>query len=138
MRIPPVRQASREPVVVSPFRLEGRILHWGYVPTRTGSLEQLGQAHLAVSTAHHEFFGIASLEATWMGARPLVPRRLCYPEFFPESYCYDDLAVTLGALCEDWTAGTSDLRADRRDLVARHRADEVIPRYFELFERLLR
>ena len=43
----------------------------------------LGRASIAVSTARHEFQGLALLEATSAGARPLVPDALCYPEQYP-------------------------------------------------------
>jgi hypothetical protein len=37
-----------------------------------------------VFTAHHETFDMAMIEAAYSGAHPLVPRRLSYPEIFPE------------------------------------------------------
>lgn len=43
----------------------------------------LGRASIVVSTARHEFQGLALLEAASAGARPLVPDALCYPEQYP-------------------------------------------------------
>ena len=40
----------------------------------------LGQASIVVSTAAHEFFGIAVLEAMAAGAFAILPDRLSYPE----------------------------------------------------------
>ena len=50
--------------------------------------ELLGRAGIAVSTALHEFQGLAMLEAASAGALPLVPEALCYPEQYPAAYRY--------------------------------------------------
>ena len=42
----------------------------------------LESSDVVVSTAIHEFFGIAIAEAAAAGAIPIVPRRLAYPEIF--------------------------------------------------------
>lgn len=46
----------------------------------------LGKAGIVVSTAIHEFQGLAMLEAAGAGARPVVPDKLCYPEQYGEIY----------------------------------------------------
>ena len=43
----------------------------------------LSWADCIVSTAHHEFFGLAVVEAAAAGCLPLLPPRLAYPELFP-------------------------------------------------------
>lgn len=48
----------------------------------------LGRAGIVVSTAQHEFQGLAMLEAASAGARPLVPDALCYPEQYPPACRY--------------------------------------------------
>jgi len=48
----------------------------------------LSQAAIAVSTAIHEFQGLAMLEAASAGAVPLVPDTLVYPEHFALAYRY--------------------------------------------------
>ncbi len=48
----------------------------------------LGTAGIVVSTALHEFQGLAVLEAASAGARPLVPDALCYPEQYAAAYRY--------------------------------------------------
>jgi len=58
----------------------GQIVHWGYQPTREAYEAVLKDADLFVSTADHEFFGIAVGEAILAGCRPLLPDRLAYPD----------------------------------------------------------
>lgn len=67
-----------------------RILHFGYLPARADYLQWLGQGDLVVSTARHEFYGLAVLEAMRAGCRPLLPRRLSYPELVPDEYLYNE------------------------------------------------
>ncbi|MDY0059914.1 MAG: DUF3524 domain-containing protein [Myxococcota bacterium] len=134
-------QFAEKPPVFARARPElgARVVHWGHLPDRQAYARLLGQAQLALSTAQHEFFGIAVLEATHCGARPLVPDRLAYPEHFPPALRYADeadLLRQLGDLCRAWTAGDLDLRADRRELTAPYARDHVLPRYQELCQRL--
>ncbi|MEE2787937.1 MAG: DUF3524 domain-containing protein [Myxococcota bacterium] len=99
--------------------LNDRIDHWGTVDSRADYEALLRTCHIAVSTAHHEFFGIAMLEATHFGAYPLVPERLSYPELFPVEHRYADdhvLRSRLASLCTEWVAGHCNLRANRTEI----------------------
>ncbi|MCJ7603084.1 MAG: DUF3524 domain-containing protein, partial [Desulfobulbaceae bacterium] len=71
-------------------RLGHRLLHVGYVTEREKYYQWLRQGTLIVSTANHEFYGIAVIEAVRAGCRPLLPNRLSYPELFPRDYLYND------------------------------------------------
>jgi len=53
---------------------------WGYQPTKEQYLQTLADSDVVVSTAGHEFFGIAIVEAILAGALPVLPERLAYPE----------------------------------------------------------
>jgi glycosyltransferase involved in cell wall biosynthesis len=59
---------------------EAQIDQWGFVESRARYSELLASAHVVVSTADHEFFGIGVVEAVAHGCWPLVPARLAYPE----------------------------------------------------------
>jgi len=48
----------------------------------------LSQSSIVVSSAIHEFQGLAIMEAVSAGAVPLVPDDLCYPEQYAEQYRY--------------------------------------------------
>lgn len=50
----------------------------------------LAQSSIVVSTAIHEFQGLAILEAVSAGATPIVPDHLCYPEQYAECYQYEN------------------------------------------------
>ena len=71
-------------------RLSEKVLHFGYARSRKEYARWLKQGSLVVSTARHEFFGIAILEAVRAGCRPLLPARLSYPELFPEDFLYHE------------------------------------------------
>ncbi len=63
--------------------LAWRVVHAGYAADRAEYARWLWQADLVVSTAWHEFFGAAVVEAMYCGCFPLLPRRLAYPEIVP-------------------------------------------------------
>lgn len=69
-------------------RLENNIIHFGHVSQKSDYYHMLAQGDIVVSTAFHEFFGIAVLEAVRAGCIPLLPERLSYPELFESKYLY--------------------------------------------------
>ncbi len=60
----------------------------GYIKERSAYLEILHQADVVLSTAHHDFQGIAMLEAVACGCLPVAPNRLVYPEYYPLENLY--------------------------------------------------
>ncbi len=66
-------------------RYAERILHYGYAENFEEYSRLLHRADIVVSTARHEFFGIAIMEAIYCGCHPLLPNRLSYPELIPSS-----------------------------------------------------
>jgi glycosyltransferase involved in cell wall biosynthesis len=55
----------------------------GFLADRAQYAAALGRADVVLSTARHEFFGLAVTEAMAAGCTPLVPHRLSYPELVP-------------------------------------------------------
>ena len=115
--------------------LGDRLLAFGRLAERADYLALLTQAQIALSTAIHEFFGIAVLEAVHLGARPLVPDGLSYVELLPAEHRYADEAAAIAELerlCRAWQAGELDLRGDRRTLTLAHERSRTLPRYHDL------
>jgi glycosyltransferase involved in cell wall biosynthesis len=82
-------------------QLGARVVHFGYADEER-YIELLRQADVVVSTAIHEFFGIAIVEAIYCGCFPLLPRRLSYLEIVKPIYhtacLYDGFASLLERL----------------------------------------
>lgn len=91
-------------------RLIKETIHFDYAESteRYGQLLSLGD--LVVSTARHEFYGIAVLEAIRAGCYPLLPATLSYPELYDKTFLYgpgtlaerlEELIVTPARLGDD-------------------------------------
>ena len=62
---------------------------WGFVESRTEYVNLLKSCDVVLSTALHDFQGIAILEAAQQGCLPLLPNQLVYPEQFAAAYLYE-------------------------------------------------
>jgi glycosyltransferase involved in cell wall biosynthesis len=84
------QQFRRQPPVFADMYplLKDHIGTWGMVESESGYRRLLQQSHVVLSTALHEFQGLALLEATACGCIPLAPDRLAYPEFVPAACRY--------------------------------------------------
>jgi len=123
------QQFRNQPPVFAEMRplLEDHIGQWGMVESDADYQQLLRQSHVVLSTALHEFQGIAVLEAVASGCVPVVPDRLSYPEFFPPACRYpsfpddparesDAIAEHLKALCARYYNGDLPLPPALLDL----------------------
>jgi len=74
-------------------QLGEQMVHFGFAE-RHRYEELLKDASIVISTAKHEFFGIAAVEAMAAGAVPIFPNDLSYPELVPEHTHQDTLYET--------------------------------------------
>ena len=99
---------------------EDDILHCGRIDDRDEYLAMLGSCDWVLSTASHEFFGIAVVEAMWMGCMPWLPGRLSYPELVP--------AGCIGLTPEDPPEGPGGLVESIRRHLGPCRSKEAVRR----------
>ncbi|MDB4392087.1 glycosyltransferase, partial [bacterium] len=89
---------------------QAEILRSGFQESRAEYWRALAEADLFVSTAKHEFFGLAAAEGIAAGLIPLFPNRLAYPELLEHAmtreeakdYLYDNDAETLADSIQKW------------------------------------
>ena len=65
------------------------LTHMGRFENKAEYKRQLSDHHVVLSTAHHEFQGLALLEGAAHGCVPLAPNRLAYPEWVSCECLYD-------------------------------------------------
>ncbi|MEM7165258.1 MAG: DUF3524 domain-containing protein [Planctomycetota bacterium] len=128
-------------------RLPDHLEQVGFVPDRDAYLEAVAGADVFVSTARHEFFGLATLEAIRCGLVPLLPRDLAYPELVATetgagdaSFLYDRSENLADRLQETLTVvregGWSQQRNELIAASQRYHWDQLGPAYDALFAEL--
>lgn len=121
-------------------RLSDRMVHFGYAEDDALYSRLLWQADIVVSTALHEFFGAAVVEACYCGCFPILPRRLSYPELIPPRYhhqcLYDDpdglMARLRHAICHPEKVRALNLQPD----MARFDWRQLAPVYDQWLEEM--
>lgn len=124
-------------------RLGQRVAHWGYVADKAEYAGWLWHCDVVVSTARHEFFGLAVAEAIACGCLPILPNRLAYPELIPaaghEQLLYDDFDGLVERLAAALAAPElpTPLRTALGVRMAEYDWSMVAPRYDALLDRLV-
>jgi glycosyltransferase involved in cell wall biosynthesis len=116
---------------------------FGYVESRRGYLEILERADVVISTALHEFQGLAVLEAVARGCRPCVPDRLAYRDFFEKEWRYESYVdspekdgESLAAKLSGWACNLEELRQASEPNIEHLSWEHLRTRYADLFEQL--
>ena len=124
-------------------RFAHRLVHFGYLESPADYYSLLRAADLVLSTALHEFQGLAVLEGVASGCLPVVPERLVYPEIYPASHCYASCpdepireaqaaAQLIQRLAQELLAGACEVPD-----VSAFDSGHLEPRYRELFTGLV-
>jgi glycosyltransferase involved in cell wall biosynthesis len=90
------------------------IVQWGNVANASDYSSLLWAGDLVVSTAIHEFFGVAVVEAVYCGCRPVLPRRLSYPELIPRE-AHEEVLYGEGELVAALSRALAEPRAWSED-----------------------
>lgn len=116
-------------------RLSKHIQQWSYVENKQDYYRILQSAHVSVSTAKHEFFGVSMLEAVMCGCFPLCPDSLVYPEIYPKQCLYKDSNDLLHRL-QDFCDSPTKARTMAQNLnidMAQYTCETLLPQYIKLF-----
>ncbi|MEA2011075.1 MAG: DUF3524 domain-containing protein [Actinomycetota bacterium] len=124
-----------------PGLLGDRLVAFGFLPDDE-YVDLLRSSDIAVSTAHHEFFGIAVVEAMAAGAFPVLPDRLVYPDRIPEGRHEKCLYRDHHGLVEkvqwaiDHRDAAAEIAVELAKAVQPYDWSDVAPRYDEALESL--
>lgn len=116
-----------------------RLVHDGFAETADEYWRWLSRLDVVVSTAEHEFFGIAVCEAIWAGAIPVLPNRLSYPELVPQECLYESLGEAVNMIKNLQDAEKRNRLSDVcRKKLERLRTEATVPHLDNALQRLAR
>ena len=97
-------------------RLASQLIHWGYCENFEDYARFLWQSTIYPVTSNQDFFGGSVVQALYCGVRPLLPKRLAYPEHIPEhlhAACFyqtdQDFYLQLRQLIGDFLANNNSI-----------------------------
>ena len=119
---------------------------FGFVENREGYISLLRRCDVVLSTAEHDFQGLAIQEACTLRCTPLVPDALVYPEYIDSEFLYPfnessgDEANCAGILkhLQDWQSMLTKNIALPRVTLDGFSQKTLRPKYAELLERLFK
>ncbi len=112
-------------------KLGSRVTQYGYVERFEEYARLLWAADVQVSTAHHDFFGISTVEALYCGCVSFLPRRLNYPDLIPPGY-HDRFLYQEGEITNrlrDYLQSPYTAPADLREHVSRFDWSILVAKY---------
>ncbi|MBQ14949.1 MAG: glycosyl transferase family 1 [Gammaproteobacteria bacterium] len=116
--------------------------HFGFIDNKEQYFACLQQSDVVLSTALHEFQGVAMQEAILCGCTPLAPARLVYPEYLEPQFLFPaaetaEAEAAAADILRTWLelrrSGTTLPQADLQSYSSNNLQD----RYAALFARLL-
>ncbi|KAH8354769.1 hypothetical protein KR084_007102 [Drosophila pseudotakahashii] len=119
-------------------KLGNKLVNYGHLE-RDDYVKTLLSGDIVISTADHEFFGVAMLEATFCGCYPIVPNKLVYPEIYPKDNLYNTSNALIKKLY-NFCRNPGAFRKHRDQFFEafnfdRFAAQELVPKYLDLFNR---
>ncbi|KAH8269621.1 hypothetical protein KR018_010534 [Drosophila ironensis] len=115
-------------------KLGPKLVNFGQL-SREDYVKTLLQGDIVLSTAIHEFYGVAMLEAAYCGCYPLAPNRLVYPEIYPKENLYNTTNALVKKLA-NWCRHPMAFRRIRDKFIKefpfdRFSVQDLMPRYLE-------
>jgi glycosyltransferase involved in cell wall biosynthesis len=132
------RRGNEPALVKIRQRYQEQILVDEYAQSREQYLQSLSKIDVVVSTADHEFFGIAICEAIDAGAAAVVPNRLSYPELLAGQECYNDIDEAVDMILRLTDSNSRQLAVEAsKQSVQRFYADRCIEQLDSELEKLV-
>ncbi|XP_073829500.1 tRNA-queuosine alpha-mannosyltransferase isoform X2 [Musca autumnalis] len=115
-------------------KLGSKLINFGFL-SRDKYVKTLLDGDVVISTAGHEFYGVAMLEATYCGCMPIAPNKLVYPELYPKENLYNT-SNQLIKMLYNWCRNPALFRKQREKFFEyftfdRYSAQHLVPKYLE-------
>jgi len=111
------------------------------IPDRHAYLESLAKQDVVLSTAEHDFQGLAIQEACMLGCTPICTRKLAYPEYLEEKFLYTANNEAAADEVVEKLAGLWELKSARKPLpttdISAYTVDQLKKEYLTLFGNIL-
>ncbi len=116
---------------------------FGFIADQSSYASLLVSCDVVLSTARHDFQGLAVQEACMHGCTPLAPADLAYPEYLRQEFLYqatEALEATATAICVHllrWHAKLAEGESLPQPDLSAYSMEALRPRYANLFAELL-
>lgn len=113
-------------------KLGSKLINFGYLK-KDQYINAIVSGDIVISTAGHEFYGVAMLEATYCGCMPIAPNKLVYPEMYPPENLYNT-SNQLIKILYNWCKNPDAFRRNRQRFFEfftfdRYSARFLVPKY---------